>query len=121
MLNWMDSLKDENGRYLLNPNPTEPTKLQLRAGAVVVPIKVVPNNVLPNEDSKIPFIIGDMKEAVAFWDREQYILNASDIASVGNVNAFAQNLTLFRALERKDACVKDPDSFIYGTIAVAKG
>ena len=95
-LNYLDSLKDENGRYILNPNPTEPTKLQLRAGAVVVPIKVVPNNVLPTEDNKIPFIIGDMKEAVAFWDRQQYILNASDIASVGNVNAFAQNLTLFR-------------------------
>lgn len=120
-LNWMDSLKDENGRYLLNPNPTEPTKLQLRAGATVVPIKVVPNNVLPTEDNKIPFIIGDLKEAVAFWDRQQYILNASDIASVGTVNAFAQNLTLFRALERKDACVKDPDSFVYGVIAVAQG
>ena len=120
-LNYLDSLKDENGRYLLNPNPTEPTKLQLRAGATVVPIKVVPNNVLPTEDSKIPFIIGDFKEAVAFWDRQQYILNASDIASVGNVNAFAQNLTLFRALERKDACVKDADSFVYGVIAIAKG
>ena len=120
-LNYLDSLKDENGRYLLNPNPTEPTKLQLRAGASVVPIVVVPNNVLPTEDSKIPFIIGDFKEAVAFWDRQQYILNASDIASVGNVNAFAQNLTLFRALERKDACVKDPDSFVYGVIAVAQG
>ncbi len=120
-LNWMDTLKDANNRYLLNPNPTEPTKLQLRAGASVVPIVVVPNNVLPTEDNKIPFIIGDFKEAVAFWDRQQYILNASDIASVGNVNAFAQNLTLFRALERKDACVKDPDSFVYGTIAVAQG
>ena len=120
-LNYLDSLKDENGRYLLNPNPTEPTKLQLRAGASVVPIVVVPNNVLPTEDSKIPFIIGDFKEAVAFWDRQQYILNASDIASVGNVNAFAQNLTLFRALERKDACVKDADSFVYGVIALPQG
>ena len=120
-LQWMDSLKDENGRYLLNPNPTDPIKLQLRAGATVVPITVAPNNILPTENNKIPFIIGDFKEAVAYWDRQQYILNASDIASVGNVNAFAQNLTLFRALEREDACVKDPDSFVYGVIAVAQG
>ena len=120
-LQWLDTLKDQNGRYLLNPNPTEPTKLQLRAGATVVPIEVAPNNILPTESSKVPFIIGDLKEAVAYWDRQQYILNASDIASVGNVNAFAQNLTLFRALEREDACVKDPDSFVYGVITVAMG
>ena len=120
-LQWLDTLKDQNGRYLLNPNPTEPAKLQLRAGATVVPIEVAPNNILPTESSKVPFIIGDLKEAVAYWDRQQYILNASDIASIGNVNAFAQNLTLFRALEREDACVKDPDSFVYGVITIAQG
>lgn len=120
-LQWMDSLKDNNGQYLLNPNPSDPLKMQLRAGATVVPITVAPNNILPTENNKIPFIIGDFKEAIAYWDRQQYILNASDIASVGNVNAFAQNLTLFRALEREDACVKDPDSFVYGVIAVAAG
>lgn len=120
-LQWLDGLKDENGRYLLNPNPTEPTKLQLRAGATVVPLTIVPNSVLPNEDSKIPFIVGDLKEAVAYWDREQYILSASAIASVGNVNAFAQNLTLYRGLQRADACVKDADSFVYGCIATAQG
>lgn len=120
-LQWLDTLKDDNGRYLLNPNPTEPTKLQLRVGATVVPIMVAPNTVLPTVGSKIPFIIGDLKEAVAYWDRQQYILNASDIASVGNVNAFAQNLTLFRAVEREDACVKDPDSFVYGVITAAVG
>ena len=120
-LQWLDTLKDQNGRYLLNPNPTEPAKLQLRAGATVVPIEVAPNNILPTESSKVPFIIGDLKEAVAYWDRQQYILNASDIASVGNVNAFAQYLTLFRSLEREDACVKEPDSFVYGVITIAQG
>lgn len=120
-LNWMDTLKDADGRYLLNPNPTEPNKVQLRVGATVVQIMVAPNNVLPSDNGKMPFIIGDFKEAIAYWDRQQYILNASDIASVGNVNAFAQNLTLFRALEREDACVKDPDSFVYGVIAIAQG
>lgn len=116
-LQYLDTLKDESGRYLLNPNPTDPAKMQLRAGSTVVPIEVAPNSVLASEEGKIPFIIGDFKEAVAYWDREQYILNASDIASVGNVNAFAQNLTLFRGLEREDVCLKDADAFVYGTIA----
>ena len=104
-LQWLDTLKDQNGRYLLNPNPTEPAKLQLRAGATVVPIEVAPNNILPTENSKVPFIIGDLKEAVAYWDRQQYILNASDIASVGNVNAFAQNLTEF-CIRTKNKAIK---------------
>lgn len=120
-LNWLDTLKDADGRYLLNPNPTEPAKLQLRAGASIVPITVIPNNVLPTEDNKMPFIIGDFKESVAYWDREQYVLSASNVASVGNVNAFAMNLTIYRGFEREDACVKDPDSFVYGTIALAAG
>lgn len=120
-LQYLDTLKDADGRYLLNPNPTDPAKMQLRAGSTVVPIEVAPNSVLASNESKIPFIIGDFKEAVAYWDREQYILNASDIASVGNVNAFAQNLTLFRALEREDVSLKDKDAFVYGYITVAAG
>ena len=120
-LQWLDTLKDESGRYLLNPNPTEPAKMQLRAGSTVVPVTVAPNNILTSEEGKIPFIIGDFKEAVAYWDREQYILNASGIASVGNVNAFAQNLTLFRALEREDVSLKDEDAYVYGYITVAAG
>ena len=45
-LQYLDTLKDESGRYLLNPNPTDPAKMQLRAGSTVVPIEVAPNSVL---------------------------------------------------------------------------
>lgn len=115
-LNWLDTLKDNDGRYLLQPNPSDPMKLQLRAGASIVPITVIPNNVLKTEDSKIPFIIGDFKESIIYWDRQQYLIDASSVAAVGNVNAFAQNLTLFRCLSREDVTIKDPDSWVYGTI-----
>lgn len=45
-LNWLDTLEDDNKRPLLNPNPTEPNAVQLRVGATVVPIEVIPNQSL---------------------------------------------------------------------------
>ena len=42
-LNYLDTLEDDNKRPLLNPNPTEPNAVQLRVGATVVPITVLPN------------------------------------------------------------------------------
>ncbi len=50
-LNYLDTLNDEMGRPLLNPNPTEPNKIQLRVGATVVPIEIIPNTVLASEGS----------------------------------------------------------------------
>lgn len=47
-LNYLDTLEDENKRPLLNPNPTEPNAVQLRVGATVVPIVVIPNGTLPS-------------------------------------------------------------------------
>ena len=44
------------------------------------------------------------------------MIDASNVAAIGNVNAFAQNLTLFRCLSRQDVTIKDPDSWVYGTI-----
>lgn len=49
-LNYLDTLEDENKRPLLNPNPTEPNAVQLRVGATVVPIVVIPNGILPSSN-----------------------------------------------------------------------
>lgn len=45
-LNYLDTLVDGQNRPLLNPNPTEPQKIQLRVGATVVPVEVIPNSIL---------------------------------------------------------------------------
>lgn len=115
-LQYLDTLKDANGRELLQPNPSDPIKLQLRAGMSTVAITVVPNNVLKTEGNQLPIIIGDFKESIIYWDRQQYLIDASNVAAIGNVNAFAQNLTLFRCLSRQDVTIKDPNSWVYGTI-----
>lgn len=119
-LDWLDNLEDKNGRPLLNPDPTDSAKLQLRCGATVVPIKVIPNKVLKSDGNNVPMIIGDLKEAIKYWDRQQTSIATSNVASIGKYNAFAQNSTLFRAIEREDITLKDSDAFVNGYINVGE-
>lgn len=116
----LDNLVDTNGRPLLNPIPTEPKKLQLSVGARVIEIVNVPNNELKTTGKKIPFIVGDLYEAIKRFDRQSLEIKGSDIASVGSLNAFSQNLTLFRAIMRDDIRLKDKDAFVYGEYTVTE-
>lgn len=118
-LQWLDTLKNEKGEYLLQPSPADPMQLRLCAGATTIPVTVVPNADLPTATDKIPFIIGDLKEAVKFLDRNQMSIMASDIASIGTLNAYEMDMTLFRAIEREDCVLKDKGAFVYGEVTVA--
>lgn len=118
-LNYLDTLKDANNRPLLNPDPTDSAKLTLRCGTTVLPIKVLPNKVLKTDTNKVPFIVGNLFDYVRKYDRRQMTITASNIATIGKFNAFAQNMTLLRAILRDDYRVKDADSIVNGYITVA--
>ncbi len=118
-LNYLDTLTDENKRPLLNPDPTDSAKMQLRCGTVVLPIKVLPNKVLPTVETKVPFIVGDTKAYMRKWDRQSMSIKASDVATIGSFNAYAMNMTLFRAIMRDDYTVLDKDAIVNGYITVA--
>lgn len=111
-LQYLDTLKDTEGHYLLQPNPANPMQLRLAAGAVTVPITVISNSDLPTDSGKIPFIIGDLKEGIRFFDRKQMTLNTSNVASIGELNAFEEDLTLFRGIEREDCKIRDDQAFV---------
>ena len=117
-LNYLDTLVDKNGRYLLSPDVQNPMQMVLAVGARKIPVKVVPNAILATKTNKIPFIIGDLKEAVKIFDRAKLNIMTSNVAAVGTLNAFEQDLTLFRGIERFDCKVKDSDAFVNGTITV---
>lgn len=117
-LNYLDTLKDQNGRPLLNPDPTAPASLTLRCGTTVLPIKVLPNKVFKTEGTKVPFVVGNLFDYVRKYDRKKMSITASNIASIGSFNAFAQNMTLLRAILRDDYRVKDADSIVNGYITV---
>lgn len=124
-LNWMDTLKDGNGRYLLKPNmdQTSPIKYQLAVGATNVPIVVVPNVVLPSDVKTakkrgIPMLCGDAKEGVKVFDRQKLSILASNTASVTGFNAYEQDMTLFRGILRMDVKAKDAKALVNGVLTV---
>lgn len=118
-LQWLDTLKNEKGEYLLQPSPVDPMQLRLCAGATTIPVTVIPNADLPTAETKIPLIIGDLKEAVKFFDRNQMSIMSSNIASIGTLNAYEMDMTLFRAIEREDCVLKDKEAFVYGEVNTA--
>lgn len=120
-LNYLDTLVDKNGRPMLNADPTDSARLQLRCGTVVVPIKVLPNKILASNGTKVPFIVGDLKAGIRKWDRQSMSLKASDVATIGNFNAYAMNMTLVRAILRDDYTEMDSEAYVYGYIDTAAG
>lgn len=124
-LQWLDTLKNDRGEYLLQPSPVDPMKMVLCAGATTVPVKVIPNDDMPSDTTtkgttKIPVIIGDLKEGIKFFDRKRLTLITSNIAVAGELNAFEEDLTLFRAIEREDCKTKDDAAFVNGVLTITE-
>lgn len=108
--NWMDTLKDEQGRYLLQDSISAPTGKQFLGKDVAV----VSNKDLATSGSKVPVILGDLKEAVVLFDRKHLSIKASDVAG----DAYLTDSTLFRAIERLDVKMRDEEAFVYGQVDI---
>lgn len=89
--------------------------MQIRAGATVVPLVVLPNDDMPSETNKLPMIIGDLKEGIVLFDRKKINIMTSNTAVVGTdeeqINAFEDDCTIFRGIEREDVEVRDQKAF----------
>ncbi|KIZ27223.1 MULTISPECIES: phage major capsid protein [Bacillus cereus group] len=110
--NYLDQLEDKNGRPLLQPDPTNPTR-KLFSGK---PVIVLSNKTIATDkDGKAPFIVGDLKEAVILWDRKQLSI---DMTKEGG-NAWRTNTSEFRAIEREDVTLWDQEAVVYGQITIA--
>ena len=124
-LNWMDTLKDTNGRYLLkqNADQTSPIKQMLAVGTRNILLVVVPNSILKSDETTakkrgIPMICGDLKEGVKLFDRQKLSILASNTASVTGFNAYEQDMTLFRGILRMDVRTKDAKAFVNGVVTI---
>ena len=118
-LAWLTTLKDTTGRQLLTPNPADPKQLQLCAGPHILPVKTYDNDTMPSTGTKIPFILGDLMEGVVYWDRRQFSVKVSDVATVGELNAFEQDLTIWRGSLRDDCTQWDDTAWVNGYIDTA--
>ncbi|MGE6847732.1 phage major capsid protein [Bacillus tropicus] len=109
--NYLDQLEDKNGRPLLQPDPTNPTR-KLFSGK---PVVVLSNKTIATDGAgKAPFIVGNLKEAIVLWDRQQLSI---DMTKEGG-NAWRSNTTEFRAIEREDVTLWDSEAVVYGQITV---
>jgi HK97 family phage major capsid protein len=123
-LQYLDTLKDSDGNYLLQKSPVDPMKLVLCAGATTIPVKVFANDTIPTAEGKIPMIIGDLKEGIKFFDRKKLNITNSNVAVVGSgneaINAYEEDLNLFRAIEREDCQTRDDKAFVNGYISATE-
>lgn len=122
-MNWLDSLEDSQHRPLLNPVPSDPKKMQVCIGGKVREVVVVPNSVWAstagaNSSTVIPFVVGELTEAIKMFDRQQLEIAVSDTAAVDGFNAFAQNGALIRGIIRNDFVKQDADAYKYATVTV---
>lgn len=103
--NELDKLKDTDGNYLLQPNPTKPTEKLLKGREV----KVYPDKALANDTTKAPVIIGDFKRAITLFDRQLLTIDSTNIGA----GAFETNTTKLRGLLRMDAQKFDEKAIVF--------
>ena len=119
-LNYLDTLKDTKGRYLLTPDISNPGQLRLSAGAISLPLFVVPDADLECPDTgSYPFFIGDFKEFMHKYVRAGYTIKQTQEATVGGVSAFQNDMVFFKVTERNDFQVIDDDSVVAAVLTPA--
>lgn len=110
--NFLDKLKDEKGNYILQKDPTQPTKRLLFG---VYPVKVLSNKTLKNIDGKAPIICGDLKEAITIFDRETLTIDISNLAA----GMWERDQTGIKVRERLDIQTVDADAVVMGLATVS--
>lgn len=125
--NYMDKLKDKDGKYIMQPDPTDATKTLLFGK---YPVKVVSNKTLKSTNVlkggtgsdkndvtgyKYPVYMGDLKEAVTLFDREKMTIELSTEAG----DLWAKDLTGIKVRDRFDVQSVDEAAVVKGEISVA--
>lgn len=107
--NWIDTLKDSDGKYILQPDPTKPTQMLLFGK---YPITKVSNRTLPSKlvtgGYKVPIVCGDLKEAITIFDRETLTIDISSVAG----NLWSTDQTGIKVRERLDIKAVDEEAII---------
>ena len=103
--NILDSLKDKNGNYLLQPVVTDPTKRTLFGKEVIV----LPNTHLPNEAAnKFPLYVGDLKEAIRVYELNELEIKSTDVGG----KSFTRNSYDTRLITRFDVKAVDKEAVV---------
>ncbi len=125
--NYLDKLKDKDGKYILQPDVTDKTK-KLLFGEY--PIHKVSNKTLKSKNVlkggtgsdkdevvgvKHPVYMGDLKEAITLFDRERITIELSTEAG----DLWAKDLTGIKVRDRFDVQSVDDSAVVAGEITEA--
>lgn len=107
--NWLDTLKDKDGKYIMQPDPTKPMSTLLFGK---YPVKKVSNKTLPSKavegGYKVPIVCGDLKEAITIFDRETLTIDISSVAG----ELWKTDQTGIKVRERLDIQSVDEEAII---------
>lgn len=109
--NWLDTQKDATGNYILQSDPTQRTK-ELLFGKY--PIVKMSNKTLKTTSKKVPFICGDLKEAITLFDRENMTIEISTEAG----DLWKKDQTGIKVRERLDIQAVDSEAIVKGQITL---
>ena len=109
--NYLDKLKDSDGKYILQPDPTQVTR-RLLFGKY--PVHVVSNKTLKTAVNKVPLYFGDLKEALTIFDREAMSIEFSETAS----DYWTKDLIGIKVRERLDIQAVDEKAVVKGEITL---
>lgn len=103
--NVLSKLKDADGRYLMQPDVTQPDRYLIDGK----PVLRIADKWLPDVSGSHPLYFGDFKQAITLFDRENMELTTTNIGG----GAFETNTTKVRVIDRFDVEMVDD-----GAIAV---
>lgn len=116
--NYLDKLKDSDGKYILQPNPTQPTQTLLFGKYQIVKVsnKTVKSVEIKNGDTvtgyKHPIYMGDLKEAITLFDRNVITIDMNDKAA----GLWERDMTGIKVRDRFDVQPVDESAVIKGEI-----
>lgn len=97
--NVLSKVKDAEGRYMIQPDVTQPDRYLLNGKSVTV----IADKWLPDISGSHPLYFGDLKEGITLFDRENMSLLSTNIGG----GAFEHDLTKIRVIDRFDVEVID--------------
>lgn len=107
--NWLDTLKDKDGKYILQPDPTKPTSTLLFGKYHVTKAsnKTMPSTAIEG-GYKVPIVCGDLKEAITIFDRESLTIDISKVAG----ELWKKDQTGIKVRERLDIRSVDKEAIV---------
>ncbi|CEP42754.1 MAG: phage major capsid protein [Paeniclostridium sordellii] len=112
--NYLDKLKDTDGKYILQPDPTQSTRKLLFG---TYPVVKLSNKTLKTTENKAPIYCGDFKEAITLFDRETLSV---EMNTQGD-SYWNKDLAGIKVRERLDIKDVDSEAIVKGVITITSG